>query len=209
MAERDLLEEAIALEKHWSKSVEFRGPGYENYSGERRRYMAEAVASFKPKSVLEVGCFGGYNLREIHKIDPSISLTGYDTNLEALNYLNQKAPYVRTIQGSIYELGKVFAESKFDVVFTSGVLIHIPCFDKKSNTVDSRLIEGIIQDIAGLATKGIVHGEHNGDSFAKVPEKGMRYIHNFKEMYTGVKKITVEDAIEPGGGFEHLIKVSL
>jgi len=209
MAERDLLEEAIALEKHWSKSVEFRGPGYENYSGERRRYMAEAVASFKPKSVLEVGCFGGYNLREIYALDPTVQLTGYDTNSLALEYVREKAPYIRTVQGSIYDLRNVLAESKFDIVFTSGVLIHIPCYDKQYDKIDTSLIQQVVDDFKALATKAIVHGEHNGDQFSKLPNKGMRYVHDFKHLYKGAKKVTIQDAIEPGGGFEHLIGVTL
>lgn len=209
MAERGLIEEARALEKHWSRSVEFKSPGYENRPGQRRRYLAEAIISLRPKSVLEIGCFGGYNLREVYKLNSKIALTGYDTNLQALGYLKEKAPYVNTVAGSIYQLDEVLKGSTFDVVFTSGVLIHIPCFDKNHNRVDTTLVEQVVQSMKGLATKGIVHGEHNGNSFSKVPNKRMRYVHNFKELYEGAKSIEIEDALEPGGGFEHLIKVKL
>ena len=192
------------LQKHWKKSKEFNHPTYEGYKIERRKKLAEMIVAKKPKSVLEIGCFGGYNLRLINQMDDSIELTGLDINLEALNYAKSKLPSLKTIHGSIYDLENLLGNQKFDVIFTSGVLIHIPC-----STQSHTHIQSICSAISNHSLTSIFHAEHHGEHFHKMPSKGMRYIHNFNTLYKDSSSISINRAFMAGDGFEHFITVDL
>jgi len=52
----------------------------------RRKWLAKIILFYHPKSILEIGCNEGANLREIYKLNPKIKLTGIDINLNAVNY---------------------------------------------------------------------------------------------------------------------------
>ncbi len=73
------------------------------------------------KSIRELGCNVGANLRALKRLNPQFELSGYEINEKAattaasFNVANIK-------RGTILEEIK---EDKVDLVFTSGVLIHI------------------------------------------------------------------------------------
>jgi 2-polyprenyl-3-methyl-5-hydroxy-6-metoxy-1,4-benzoquinol methylase len=190
------------LQSHWQTTKEYSQKGYENSHLERRKYLAKQIVETKPKSVLEIGCFGGYNLREIHELDRSIKLTGFDINDNALKYAKEKLPVLNTINGSIYELDKYFKENQFDVVFTAGVLIHIPC--SADNIDNIKLVTSSINKIAKLF---IFHAEENDKTYYNLPNKHMRYVHNFNDLYKLNKDVQIQPSPVPGFGFEHIIKV--
>jgi pseudaminic acid biosynthesis-associated methylase len=83
-------------------------------------------------NVLELGCNRGNNLEAIHSINKNILLNGIDINKSAIEILNNKNICQNTEVGSIYNIPK---ENKFDLVFTKGVLIHIP-EDKLSDVLE-------------------------------------------------------------------------
>ena len=53
------------------------------------------------------------------------------------------------------------------------------------------------------------HAEHHDNDFSKLEGKGMRYIHNFNELYSDAKNVEIEDAPNRSNGFEQIIKVTL
>lgn len=205
---RNLQQEAEHLQNHWSNTPEWSQPGYEGFKDDRREWLARKVLDLQPRSVMEVGCFGGYNLRHIHRLDPAVKLTGVDINETALAYAQKNLPKLTTINSSIYDLSKLESNS-VDVIVTAGVLIHIPNWDLISDQKDIRLIQGIIDQFVRIARVGILHAEHHSEKFSKMPKKGMRYIHNYRELYSSEYDVKVEEALNPSNGFEQLITVTL
>jgi SAM-dependent methyltransferase len=199
---KELNNDQLRMQKHWINSNEFNQVGYENSHMERRKWYVDFILETKPKSVLEIGCFGGYNLRLINEIDSSIKLTGFDINEKALNYAKSKLPTLTTVHGSIYELNKHFNENEFDVIFTSGCLIHIP------NGENNIIINNIRDNIMNIAKKYVFHFEHNGKDTVF---NHIRWTHDFINLYNSAKKI---DIINPPKGMnkygaEHVIKVQI
>lgn len=209
MKERDLQQEAEHLQDHWSNTKEYNVSGYEGFKTDRRVELAKKIVEINPKSVLEIGCLGGYNLREIHKLAPEIELTGFDINKSALEYAKSKLPGLTTIHGSIYELDEVLREKQFDVIFTAGVFIHIPSWDKLTSQSSSELIQKIVDSIIRHSNIAVFHAEEHGEEFKKKTGKGMRYIQNFNVLYEGKGNVEIEDAPNPSHGFEHIVKVIL
>lgn len=196
----------LDTQNHWQNTKEYSGDGYENFKNDRRKYLAEQIVQLKPKSVLEIGCFGGYNLRQIHKLDSAIELSGFDINSNALEYAKNKLPILNTIHGSIYELDKYFHENQFDIIFTAGVLIHIPCFTDK---IDTTNILSIANNLKKISKQFIFHAEHHDKNYYKLPNKTMRYVHNFNDMYSTCADIEINQASNASHGFEQLIKITL
>ncbi len=74
------------------------------------------------ETACELGANIGLNLMALHVLLPQARLTGVEINQKAADEL-AKLPYVSAHHGSIYET-EVLRKSKFDFVFTKGVLIH-------------------------------------------------------------------------------------
>ncbi len=73
------------------------------------------------KSILELGCNAGMNLKAIKNLNKDIALTGVDINKKALSEVD-KWGGATTIVSSILDLN---VEAKYDLTFTKGVMIHI------------------------------------------------------------------------------------
>jgi pseudaminic acid biosynthesis-associated methylase len=73
-------------------------------------------------SILEVGCNAGNQLAFLRQMGYS-NLAGVELQPYALEIARERLPGVSLMQGSALSLPH--ADSSFDVVFTSGVLIHI------------------------------------------------------------------------------------
>lgn len=73
-------------------------------------------------SVLELGCNIGLNLDALHRIDPGLTLSGYEINKEAVAIARGKG-IAQIVPETIID--KIAGEASFDLVFTKTVLIHI------------------------------------------------------------------------------------
>lgn len=93
----------------------------------RARWIAERIASYRPTSILEIGCGYGKVIGYLLELIPDVPITGIDfspTQLErARQYLND-ASGVSLILGSGEHLP--FADQTFDLVLTSAVILHNP-----------------------------------------------------------------------------------
>jgi pseudaminic acid biosynthesis-associated methylase len=74
-----------------------------------------------PSRVLEVGCNVGANLAHMPQ---GTDLYGVDINTTAIRELHHRMPAINSIVGAAHELP--FRDDWFDLVFTMGLLIHIP-----------------------------------------------------------------------------------
>lgn len=72
-------------------------------------------------SCLELGANIGMNLRALTRLLPQTEFTAVEINSKACEQL-KKIQRVKAINGSIFE---VQFDSKFDLVFTKGVMIHL------------------------------------------------------------------------------------
>ena len=72
-----------------------------------------------PRSIHEVGCNAGWNLSAIQRIDHDINLTGHDINEEAIQQAQEAGL-------NVWMEGAASNSRNADLVFTAGVLIHIP-----------------------------------------------------------------------------------
>ena len=76
----------------------------------------------KSARILEIGCNSGNQLIELQKAGFS-NLTGVDVNEYAIDVAAKALPKAKILKANIFELP--FEDNSFDLVFTSGVLIHI------------------------------------------------------------------------------------
>ena len=104
-------------------------------------------------SVLELGCNSGPNLARIYREFGNIRMAGVDINPEAIKFGSDQfeqmgAKNVHLEQRSLYDLA-CFSDGEFDVVLSSGVLIHIP----------PTHIELVLTDMLRIAQKHVVMRE--------------------------------------------------
>jgi len=76
-------------------------------------------------SVLEVGCNRGHNLQAIrHLLGAEAALVGIEPNERARKIANDSVAGAEILPGTVGDLP--FDDDRFDLVFTAGVLIHVP-----------------------------------------------------------------------------------
>lgn len=75
-----------------------------------------------PQRVLEVGCNVGWNLEYLRRLGAS-ELYGVEPSAYAVDRARSRGAAFGILQGTAFELP--FRDGWFDLVFTSGVLIHI------------------------------------------------------------------------------------
>jgi pseudaminic acid biosynthesis-associated methylase len=75
-----------------------------------------------PANVLEVGCNVGWNLRYLEQLG-LVDLFGIEPQPAAVAVARQRRPQFNVLHGTAFDLP--FRDAMFDLVFTSGVLIHI------------------------------------------------------------------------------------
>ncbi len=94
---------------------------------QRSTGFAKMLSGLPLRGVLEVGCNRGHNLAAIAEVlGTGVELAGVEPNPYALQ-IAQRIPGIRAVSGNAYALP--FPDAGFDLVFTCGVLIHIPPSD--------------------------------------------------------------------------------
>lgn len=84
-------------------------------------FWRQILTMTQARSVLEVGCNAGWNLRAIREIDPTITKVGIDVNTDAV--AEAVADDLDAFVVSINDAPRLMGG--YDLVFTAGVLIHI------------------------------------------------------------------------------------
>ena len=126
-----------------------------------RRLFAKFLDSVGPiSSICELGANKGLNLRALKDFLPNATMTGLEINQYAYEQLNS-LDYVNAVHGSI--LSTEFSQS-FDLVFTKGVLIHLP---------PEHLTE-VYRKIADLTTKYALFIEYFNPAPTEIPYRGYR-----------------------------------
>lgn len=117
--------ESTRLEHLWSSEFGNAYVDRNRGAGNKRSAFWQAILTeFPIRSVLEVGCNVGANLIWIAASLPPQSVYGVDINQKALEELRGIVPGVNAMWSPARDLP--FRDRWFDLVFTTGVLIHQP-----------------------------------------------------------------------------------
>lgn len=149
---------------------------------DRRMLIGQIAKNNNVKSILELGCHDGVNLFHILNKCPDVRACGIDICENAIKQGKDihKNP-AELIVGSIYDLS-MFENQTFDVVFTSGVLMHIQ---------EEKCLQ-IISEMARIAKYHTFHFEMNGkptilsygDNEKKIPHT---MVHSYTDLYSNIK----------------------
>ncbi len=130
-------------------------------AGEGRRPFWESIlADVSVENVLEIGCNLGGNLVWLAEMLPRKNVFGVDINEHALETLRQNVPGVNAIWSPARELP--FRDRFFDLVFTTGVLIH--------QAPD--VLPVVMSEIVRCSRKYILCGEYFAERLTEVPYRG-------------------------------------
>jgi len=126
----------------------------------REDFWRERTEQLDPGSVLEVGCNIGGNLRPLAELLEPTTLAGIDINESALAAAGKAVPDADLRLGSAYEIP--FDDDSFDLVFTTGVLIHL----------SSEGLGKAIDEIVRCSRRWVLCGEYFAEQKEKVPYRG-------------------------------------
>lgn len=94
-------------------------------------HFKEMIAGLDLRSILEVGCNRGINLLALrHLLGDKVKIQGVEPNEYAAGLARDQGFTI--YDGAIYKLP--FPDNYFDLVFTNGVLIHVP-LEKLSSAI--------------------------------------------------------------------------
>jgi len=133
----------------------------------RSIFIAENLVKLNVKSILEVGCGYGKQLKSIRKLDKKVKLFAVDFSstqlIKGKEYLKREGvKYLVCADAEVLP----FLDDSFDLVFTSAVIIHSPP-EKASHIRD---------EIFRIAKRYIVHNEDMSIS-------ATRWSYNYSEIY--------------------------
>jgi pseudaminic acid biosynthesis-associated methylase len=128
----------------------------------RRPFWASVLELIGARSVLEVGCNVGGNLRALAGLLGPENVAGIDVNERALALLREAEPAIRTEIAPARSLP--FDDGSFDLVFTTGVLIHQP----------PDALPDVVDEIVRCARRFVLCGEYHADTPSEVPYRGER-----------------------------------
>src|SRR5690349_13913089 len=127
----------------------------------RRSFWEEQLGRLGVTSVLEVGCNIGGNLRWIAEILGPENVAGVDVNEKAPELLRERVPGVDARLARGAELP--FEDGAFDLVFTTGVLIHQD---------PATTLEPMMREIVRVSGRYVIAGEYYADELTEVPYRG-------------------------------------
>jgi len=128
----------------------------------RGLFWRELLGTVDVGSVLEIGCNLGGNLRHILEQDGRRRVVGIDVNRGALHDLRGRLPGCHVARASAGRLP--FADGAFDLVFSAGVLIHVP---------DAALPD-VMGEVVRCARRYVLALEYRADRTEEVPYRGQR-----------------------------------
>ena len=130
--------------------------------------------------ILEVGCNVGNQLLVLYGMGYT-NLSGIDVQDYAVQIAKKRVPSASIVAGSALDLP--FPDDHFDLVFTSGLLIHIAPTD----------LPGVLNEIHRVAKRWILGSEYYAPSLTEINYRGHRdllwkddfaklYLHQFADL---------------------------
>jgi len=166
----------------------------------RRKSLGRFWPSFGVQSILEVGCGAGYNLRAIRTLAGARrNLQGIDANETACAEAVCHGLSVR--RGVWPDAGRNLVTSAFDLVFTAGVLIHVPPVG----------LEAAMREIARVAKRYVLAVEYARPNATPRPvtyrgRSGMMWACDYGKRYldldVGLELVSTHLLPAPYSGFD-------
>jgi pseudaminic acid biosynthesis-associated methylase len=153
--------EAERLEALWAGDFGDQYVDRNAAAGEGRRpFWAERHEKLGFTSALEIGCNLGGNTRWLAQLLGPENVAGIDVNEHALAVLRENIPGVDVRVASARDLP--FADASFDLVFTTGVLIH----------QSPEELPRIMDEIVRCSRRFVLCGEYRADELEEVQYRG-------------------------------------
>jgi pseudaminic acid biosynthesis-associated methylase len=161
MAQSPQRDEGRPLDELWQGSF---GDEYTERNAEagagRERFWRELLDGLDVRTALEVGCNRGPNLAWLAQLLGAANVAGVDVNRTALAAAAAVAPGARLEVAAGQALP--FADEEFDLVFTTGVLIHVAPSD----------LELVMSEIVRCSGRYILCGEYYAEEPQEVQYRG-------------------------------------
>lgn len=135
-----------------------------------RSQIVEAVASFQPKHVLEIGCASGANLARLRRSLPHAWLHGLDINAEAIRVGQHHFAHDHRIDLRVGHADRLdaFADHSTDVVLSDAVLMFVA----------PDRIHRVLAEIVRVAGKGLVLNEYHAAGETQGHFDGGRWVYD-------------------------------
>jgi len=146
-----------------------------------------------PRSILEVGCNKGVNLKCIRAIDPMIAAWGCDVNQQALQQASDAG--LSVAECSVFDLKKEWKHGGFDLTMTVGMLIHIGPKD----------LERAMRSIIGASKRYVLAVEYADETEVEVNYRGHSerlWRRPFGKLYEALGLKMVAQGEAPGDAFD-------
>ena len=114
----------------------------------------------KIKSIVELGSNIGLNTIALNRLNKNFSLTGYEINQKAVELANKQNIGKFNCQSVI---NKIDNESKYDLAFTSGLLIHI----------NPDYLDNVYENLYNLTSRYIIINEYYNPKPISVVYRGI------------------------------------
>lgn len=171
----------------------------------RSKFFAAMLLDYDFQSIYEVGVNSGRNLDYILRYSPDKIVGGIDINKDAIALAKENLPDAHLECGSIYNLD---IDKKYDIVFTSGLLLHI--FPEDVKNVIYNCIKKSNKYVMHMETQGqdiIINGPKELKPTNKVSRK-LRCVHNYARIYSELGcDAAVETSLYPESDAQHFIIV--
>ncbi len=126
----------------------------------RQPFWQHIFATHAIGGVLEVGCNVGANLHWIARLISPSAVYGIEINRHALNNLRASLPATNAVCAQARDLP--FRSASFDLVFTSGVLIHQP----------ESSLELVMSEIVRCSRRYVLCIEYFAEQTSEIPYRG-------------------------------------
>lgn len=145
------------------------------------------LGSLQLGRILEIGCNRGHNLQVMQELfSEDVDIFGVEPNIYAIRLARSASNKFTVVPGNVFDLP--FKDAYFDLVFTAGVLIHVPT---------ERLVEAI-REAARVARRYVLAVEYYSDQDTAIEYRGrtdLLWKRNFLRHYqTNVPDLKLVDS---------------
>jgi len=113
--------------EEYADSYRSKNKGFDNEVGRQGWAKILNKADLVDRTYLEIGCNIGRNLDQLSLLDPGLRPSAIEINSKALEFVRSRHHLQQWFCGPAQEAS--FPGTTFELVFTSGVLIHVPPVD--------------------------------------------------------------------------------
>lgn len=118
----------------------------------RSKWFVNQLNKYKFDHIFEVGFFSGRNLKYIGESFPDVKISGLEINKGAVKFAKERLPKANLLHMDLHNMDACPVSA--DIVFTSGVLIHVPPSE----------LPGVCEKILKHANKYVMHIESVGNN---------------------------------------------